>query len=103
MTWLTSTVSGGKAGTLKVTDSTIEWKTALLNFGGKFAHPLSEIQSVGRGRYLNFWVFPSKCLLITFTNGKSYKFTFKFSGGAKRQVEQDLVTFLRSKGVKVDL
>jgi hypothetical protein len=101
--WITTAQTGGSAGTLKITDRGISWKTAFMNFGGAFTHSLDEIRSVSRAKYLNFLVFPTSCLQITFTNGKCYKFTFKFIGGSKGQVEQDVVAFLRSKGVKVEL
>jgi hypothetical protein len=99
--WITSFQTAGGAGKLQFTENRVSWKTAFLNMAGKFDYKLDELVSVEKAKYLNFWVFPSQCFKFTFKDGKSFRFTFCFSGGKGKQ-DDKVKELLVSKGVAVN-
>ena len=101
-TWLMSFYTGGSAGNLQITEDKIKWKTAFMNFGGKFEYNLNQLKSVEKSKYLNFWVFPSQCFKFNFDDGKSYRFTFSFSGGKGGKTDEKVKALLSSKGINVN-
>jgi hypothetical protein len=101
LNWLTSFQTGGSAGDLQITDDKIKWKSAFMNFGGKFEYDLDQIKSIDKSKYLNFLIIPSQCFQFNFKDGKSYKFTFSFSGG-KSNMDEKVKSLFSSKETTIN-
>lgn len=66
----------GSAGDLSYDPDGLKYKSAFMNLGGKFSCKLSELKKIDQSKYIDFLVFPRKCLVLFLENGKTFKFKF---------------------------
>jgi hypothetical protein len=74
--WMFGFYTRGSAGNLTYSNEGISYKSSFMNFGGKFSCNLSDLSEIGQSRYINFLVFPNKCLVMQPANKKAFKFFF---------------------------
>jgi|TARA_B110000879_G_scaffold171777_1_gene222896 hypothetical protein len=93
--WMLSLTTRGSAGELTYTNEGISYKSAFMNFGGKFNCNLTDLTEIGQSRYINFLVFPNKCLVLLTANRKAFKFFFHSDND-----KNDFFTFCRDNNIK---
>ena len=93
--WMMGITTRGSAGDLTYSNEGISYKSAFMNFGGKFNCNLADLTEIGQSRYLNFLVFPNKCLVMQPANGKAFKFFFHSDNE-----KDDFFAFCRDNNIK---
>ena len=93
--WISSLMTFGSAGNLTYNDDEISYKTSFLNFGGKFNCKLNELSEIGQSKYINYLVFPNKCLVMQPNGKKAFKFTFHSDND-----KNDFLSFCKEHNIK---
>ena len=72
------------------------WKADLTEADLNLANlNLADLTEIGQSRYLNFLVFPNKCLVMQPANGKAFKFFFHSDNE-----KNDFFAFCRDNNIK---
>ena len=85
----------GSMGDLTYDENTISYKSSFMNFGGKFNCRLDELSEIGQSKYINYLVFPTKCLVMQPKGKKAFKFNF-WSENDKN----DFLAFCKENNIK---
>ena len=82
--WSFGMLVTGFNGTLYYDSQTVKWKS-FLGLAGKFEHTKNELSEIIMGKFINWIVFPSKCYVFKFSNGKQYKLKPVMSFGEDKE------------------
>ena len=66
----------GSGGVLTYGAEGIMYKSSFMNFGGKFACKLNELEKIDESIYLDFVAFPRKCVALILKKKKFFNFKF---------------------------
>jgi hypothetical protein len=76
--WMFSLKTAGSFGEISYDEKSINWKSSFMNFGGQFNRNIDELETITNSKYIDYLIFPRKCYLFSFSDGKKYKFKIPF-------------------------
>ncbi len=101
--WLFSMLTWGSSGEFTYNDEGIEYRSNFMNYGGHFNAKWNDIRKIGKGKFIDFVVFPCECEKIQLHDGKLLKIKWQTPLSFENKTNRDsFLNYAKSKGITIE-